>query len=168
VPAVGTPYMRSLEATAIARCGQRASMLDGLRDYWGGMIRAGATSFWERYDATADGEAHLAMYSRPYGASLCHAWSAGPVFLLSRDLFGLEALAPGWSRFTLRPRSLGLDHAAATIPTPRGPIRITQDASGVTVDIPADTVLEQAGQAIPGPGRCTVATVAANEEPGST
>lgn len=157
VPAVGTPYMRSLEAAALAQCGQRAGMLAGLRDYWGGMIRAGATSFWERYDADADGEAHLAMYSRPYGASLCHAWSAGPVFLLSRDLFGLEALAPGWSRFTLRPRPLGLDHASATIPTPHGPIRITQDAAGATVDIPAGVALERAGQAIPGPCRFAIA-----------
>jgi len=163
IPPVGTPYMRSLEAMAMARCGMRDEMTEDLRAYWGGMIEAGATTFWERYDHTAAGEAHYSMYSRPFGASLCHAWSAGPVFLLSRDLFGLEALAPGWSRFTLRPQPLGLDHAAATIPTPHGPIRIAQDAAGATVDIPAGTVLEHAGQVIPGPVRCTVAAVAVNE-----
>ncbi|MCA1808141.1 MAG: alpha-L-rhamnosidase C-terminal domain-containing protein, partial [Kiritimatiellia bacterium] len=159
VPAVGTPYMRSLEVSALAGCGQRAAMLEVVRNYWGGMLRAGATSFWERYNSDAGADDHLAMYNRPYGASLCHAWSTGPVFLLIRELFGLEPLAPGWSRFALQPAGCGLRSIKADVPTPHGTIRLKQDMRELSVEIPAGVVVEHAGRAITGPGRlvCAVA-----------
>ena len=151
VPAVGTPYMRCLEAMALARCGRRDVMANGLRAYWGGMLEAGASSFWERYDATASGEAHHAMYGRPYGASLCHAWSAGPVALLSRDLFGCHPLEPGWARFSLDPRVLALERVTAVIPTPRGAITIEQCGDEVSTQIPAGTVMVCGREEIAGP-----------------
>ena len=44
-----------------------------IRDsYWGGMLKEGATSFWEKYNPEETGIRHLAMYGRPYGKSLCH------------------------------------------------------------------------------------------------
>jgi len=159
VPAVGTPYMRSLEAAALARCGLRAEMIEGLRAYWGGMIQAGASSFWERYDAAASGDAHLAMYGRPYGASLCHAWSSGPIFLLSGELFGAEPVAPGWSRFTLKPRFTGLEQCSAAIPTPHGTIRICQDGCATAVEVPRGAVLDVDGKAVSGPERVCLKNV---------
>ncbi len=156
VPPVGTPYMRSLEAAALARCGRRDELLRILRGYWGGMIRAGASSFWERYSPADRGDQSLAMYGRPFGASLCHAWSAGPIFLMNRELFGLEPLDPGWQRFALTPRRLELEHTAVTIPTPHGAIRIEQRAHEVTVDVPFGTTLVCAGRESTGPERVTV------------
>ncbi len=141
IPAVGTPYMRSLEMMALARCGLRDAMADNLRAYWGGMIEAGASTFWERYDASQNGDAHFAMYGRPYGASLCHAWSAGPIFLLSRELLGIKPLAPGWTKFSLEPRTLSLQKVATTIPTPQGDIALEQCCEEITVLVPAGTVL---------------------------
>lgn len=151
IPAVGTPYMRGLEAMALARGGRRDAMADGLRAYWGGMLDAGASSFWERYDAAVTGEAHYAMYGRPYGASLCHAWSAGPVFLLSRELFGCRPLDPGWARFSLAPRTLALAWAAARIPTPQGEIVIEQRGETISVEIPMGTIFVSNKQEIAGP-----------------
>ncbi len=151
IPAVGTPYMRTLEATAMARCGLPGEMVGGLRDYWGGMLDAGASSFWERYDAAAAGDAHGAMYGRPYGASLCHAWSAGPVFLLSRELFGCRPLEPGWARFVLEPRPLDLAKAAVAIPTPHGNIEIEQNGESQAVRIPAGTVMVRQNKEMAGP-----------------
>ena len=46
------------------------------------MLDAGATSFWEGFDANEKGDEMLRFYGRPYGKSLCHAWSSAPVFLL--------------------------------------------------------------------------------------
>jgi len=151
IPPVGTPYMRSIEAAALARCGRPDTMLEGLRAYWGGMIEAGATSFWERYDHTATGEAHYAMYSRPFGASLCHAWSAGPVFLLSSELFGCRPMEPGWTRFSLEPGATALAKAAAEIPTPQGTIRVEQRGDDLSVRIPAGSVMVCEGREVAGP-----------------
>lgn len=151
IPAVGTPYMRSLEMMALARCGLRDAMAENMRSYWGGMLAAGASTFWERYDAGLSGDAHYAMYGRPYGASLCHGWSAGPVFLLSRELLGIEPLAPGWQRFALTPRALSLQTVSATIPTPRGSISVEQRAGTTTARIPPGTVLVCNGEEVAGP-----------------
>jgi len=150
-PAVGTPYMRSLEAMALARCGRRDAMLDVLRSYWGDMLDAGASSFWERYDAGETGEAQLAMYGRPYAMSLCHAWSAGPVFLLGGELFGCRPIEPGWARFRLELCELPLSQASASLPTPQGEIKITRSGQKATVHIPANTVMVCNGEEIAGP-----------------
>lgn len=155
VPAVGTPYMHSLEAAALARCGLRAEMLQDIHEYWGGMIRAGASTFWERYDAGA-GDGNLAMYGRPFGTSLCHAWSSGPIFLLSRELFGVSPLTPGWSRFTVRPQELGVS-VSAHIPTPHGAIRLSQERESLEVEIPRGATLEHAGNTTSGPTRVVIA-----------
>lgn len=151
VPAVGTPYMRSLEAMALARCGRPEAMLDILRTDWGGMLELGASSFWERYDAGEKGEAHLAMYDRPFAMSHCHAWSAGPVFLLGGELFGCRPIEPGWAQFTLEITDLPLAQAFGAIPTPHGEIRIERRGREATVQIPEGTVMVCNGEETAGP-----------------
>lgn len=157
LPPVGTPYMRSLEADALAKSGRRDAMLEILRADWGGMLRNGATSFWERYDAGESPRRHLRMYKRPFGASLCHAWSSGPVFLLSRGVFGLEPLAPGWARFAVHPRAVDLDRIRADVPTPHGAIRLWQDRQTLRIRYPAHTTCVLAGRDLPGPRTLSLA-----------
>ena len=83
---ITTPYMRFYELEALCMMGYHTKVLQEIRDYWGGMLREGATSFWEKYVPTENGVQHLAMYGRPYGKSLCHAWGASPVYLLGKGL----------------------------------------------------------------------------------
>jgi hypothetical protein len=142
---VGTPFMAYFEALALATCGKRAEMLAAIRAYWGGMLAAGATTFWEGYDATHTGAQHTAFYGRPYGKSLCHAWSSGPLHLLSGALFGLRPLAPGWTRCAMALTPSALDWSCAAIPTPLGPIGIHVAGARATVDIPAGMELEITG-----------------------
>ncbi len=149
--AVGTPYMRSLELLALVRCGRCKTMLEAVRGYWGGMLDLGASSFWERYNAGESGEAHLAMYGRPYAASFCHAWSAGPVFLLGGELLGCRPLDPGWARFALDTATIPLQQVKGTIPTPHGEISIERCSQQIQVQIPAGTVLVCNGEEVAGP-----------------
>ncbi len=135
----GTPYMRFFELMALARLGRTEEMLAGLRSYWGGMLEAGAGTFWEAFEPAQSGAAHLAFYGRPFAKSLCHAWAAGPLTLLSAELFGLRPLAPGWRRFTVAPRPApGLDWACATVPTRFGPIRLELDGGKLKVVAPPE------------------------------
>lgn len=121
---VGTPYMAAFECWALARCGRGRQMLDRIRQLWGGMLQRGASSFWEGYDPSQGHPQELAFYGRPYGKSLCHAWSSGPLFLLSRELTGLRPLQPGWKKFTSRPQPAGLDWMYVTVPTPAGSVEL--------------------------------------------
>jgi hypothetical protein len=135
LPPVGTPYMAAFECWALARCGRTPQMLDRVRQLWGGMLQRGASSFWEGYDASQGQVEQLAFYGRPYGKSLCHAWSSGPLFLLSRELTGLRPLQPGWKSFTSRAQPTGLDWLYVTVPTPAGSVEFASDGNRPSVNL---------------------------------
>lgn len=71
-----------------------------------------------------EGVQHYAMYGRPFGKSLCHAWGASPVYLLPRYFLGVKPTKPGWEEYELRPNLGGLEWMEGTIPTPFGEIRV--------------------------------------------
>lgn len=85
---ITTPYMRFYELEALCALGEQSRVLQEMRSYWGGMLREGATTFWETYDPSETFPKRLAMYGQPYGKSLCHAWGASPVYLLGEILLG--------------------------------------------------------------------------------
>ena len=82
LPPVGTPYMKSFEILALIRSGFRKEAAEEIRRFWGGMMKAGATTFFEAYGEGKTGRGLYDFYKRPYGLSLCHAWSSAPAFLL--------------------------------------------------------------------------------------
>jgi len=136
VPAITTPYMRFYELAALCQLGLQDDVLTEIKAYWGGMLREGATSFWEKYNPEMHGDEHLTMYGRPYGKSLCHAWGASPVYLLGRYYLGIEPTAPGYASWQARPHLSGLDWMRGAVPTPFGPIRIEVTPHEVTITTP--------------------------------
>lgn len=130
---ITTPYMRFYELAALCEAGEMDAVTKFLREYWGGMLALGATSFWEAYDPTQSGAEHFAMYGRPYGKSLCHAWSAGPILLYGKYYLGVRPTAPGYARFEVSPQLGGLGKIKGTIPTPDGQIHVTADKDHLQV-----------------------------------
>jgi hypothetical protein len=82
LPAVGTPYMKSFEILALIRAGFKREAAEEIRRYWGGMVKEGATTFFEAYGEGKIGTGLYDFYDRPFGLSLCHAWGSAPAFLL--------------------------------------------------------------------------------------
>lgn len=123
-PLVGTPYMGAFQADALARLGDAETALAQIRATWGGMLDLGATSFWEAFDPTHQGDQHWAYYGRPFAKSLCHAWGSGPAALLPQILLGIRPLERGWRRVAVQPQLCGLEWAAATVPTPLGDLQV--------------------------------------------
>ena len=122
---IQTPYMRFYELEALCALGRQADVLKEIRDYWGGMLRLGATSFWELYNPAEEGEAHYAMYGRRFGKSLCHAWGASPAYLLGRYYLGVAPTSPGFATYDVRPDLGGLDWMEGDVPTPSGPVHVS-------------------------------------------
>ena len=133
VDAITTPYMRFYELAALCKMGLQADVLSELKAYWGGMLREGATSFWEKYNPQEHGTEHLAMYGRPYGKSLCHAWGASPLYLLGRYFLGVSPTAPGYAEYEVRPVLGGLEWMEGDVPTPFGLIHVAMNRRQVTV-----------------------------------
>ena len=127
VDPITTPYMRFYELEALCMMGYHEEVLREMRAYWGGMLREGATSFWEKYVPTETGTQHLAMYGRPYGKSLCHAWGASPVYLLGKYYLGVQPTKPGYEEFEVRPVLGDLEWMEGDVPTPQGMIHVYMD-----------------------------------------
>ena len=121
---------------------QNQAALDLVRNYWGAMLKLGATSFWEDFSldwvpgATSIDE--LPVSGRPdihkdFGAycykglrhSLCHGWSAGPAAWCSQKILGIEPLQPGFKEISFRPDLCDLEFVKGTVPTPYGSIAVS-------------------------------------------
>lgn len=133
VPAITTPYMRYYELEAMCDQGLQEQVLKEMKDYWGGMLREGATSFWEKYNPGESGTAHLAMYGRPYGKSLCHAWGASPIYLLGKYYLGVRPVTPGYAEWSITPVLGGLKWMEGTVPTPNGDISVYMNEKEIKV-----------------------------------
>lgn len=76
-----TPYMNHHFVEALLLCGEKEKAREYMKYYWGGMLSAGADTFWELYNPENPEES-------PYGSSMvnsyCHAWSCTPTYLLRR------------------------------------------------------------------------------------
>jgi alpha-L-rhamnosidase len=124
VPKITTPYMRFYELEALCALGEQVYVLKEMKDYWGGMLKLGATSFWEEYNPDKKGAEHLAMYGRPFGKSLCHAWGASPLYLLGKYYLGVQPTTPGYETYTITPNLGGLAWMEGTVPMPNGDISL--------------------------------------------
>jgi hypothetical protein len=148
-PSRGTPFMKAYELQAITELGNPDLTISRIREYWGGMMNAGAVTFWENY--REDEKNHTAMYGRPFARSLCHGWSCGPTSLLPQAILGVKPISDGWREFTLAPHLGDLAWAKATIPTPKGAIEISSKPHSSTVVIPKGLTLIAGGKRFEGP-----------------
>lgn len=60
----------------------------------------------------------------------CHAWSAHPDFDLLATVAGIESAAPGFSRVAIAPHLGELQRLSASLPHPRGMIRVSYRRTG--------------------------------------
>ncbi|CAN7168461.1 hypothetical protein LJR289_000230 [Pseudoduganella sp. LjRoot289] len=130
---ITTPYMRFYELAALAQSGQHGYVTGQIKDYWGGMLRDGATCFWEQYDPRQKGVERYAMYGKAFGMSLCHAWGASPVYLLGKYYLGVTPTRPGYAAYTVEPDLGGLEWMEGTVPTPRGDIALRVSAKRIEI-----------------------------------
>ena len=133
-PDVITPYYGSYVLDAMARTGHREAALAWIREYWGGMINEGATSFWEAYDpAWPKDNPHVDLQADDtagYRISLAHGWSSAPAWWLMEQVLGIVPTAAGFKETTIRPDLADLEWARGVEPTPQGPIKVDLHKEG--------------------------------------
>jgi hypothetical protein len=124
VQKITTPYMRFYELEALCALGEQKYVLKEMKDYWGGMLALDATAFWEEYNPAKKGAEHYAMYGRPFGKSLCHAWGASPIYLLGKYYLGVKPTSAGYATYVVEPVLGGLQWMEGKVPTPNGNISV--------------------------------------------
>lgn len=127
--------------SAAAEAGRTDAALDMIRGYWGGMLKMGATTFWEDFDVRWMENAHridtlpvvgMKDIHGDYGAfcyknfrhSLCHGWASGPAPFLAKYVLGVRSFAPGMRAVRFAPDLGGLSWARGSVPTPHGVITV--------------------------------------------
>ncbi|MFZ5742994.1 MAG: MGH1-like glycoside hydrolase domain-containing protein [Pseudomonadota bacterium] len=100
---------------AIAKAGRLDWVIDDIRRLYRPMIEAGATTLWESFAPIA---------------SLCHGFSATPVYQLSRHLLGIAPIEPGYAAFSVSNAGDIAGQASGVVPTPHGPISIAWTVVG--------------------------------------
>lgn len=128
-----TPYFKFFEQDALCKLGQQKRVYQVIKDYWGGMLDHGATTFWEEFDPQQTGKEQYAMYGDPYGKSLCHGWAASPIYLLGRYFMGLKPTAPGYASFKLTPELAEFKTLHSTLPLKNGTVTIDKTASELKI-----------------------------------
>ena len=142
-PNVITPYYGAYVLDAMAKMNHRADALKWIREYWGGMIDEGATSFWEAYDPSwpkSNPHADLqADNSTGYFVSLAHGWSTGPTYWLMEQVLGIRPTAEGFSRNRHPSDLIDLKWARGQEPTPHGLLKVdlrNQNGMVAPIDLP--------------------------------
>ncbi|HAS83744.1 MAG TPA: alpha-L-rhamnosidase [Verrucomicrobia bacterium] len=129
---------------AMAKAGEIQQGIDTVRDYWGGMLDMGATSFWEDFDiewtrnafridelpvpGKQDIHGDFGQFCyKGFRHSLCHGWAAGPAPWLIAHVLGIQVVESGCRKVWITPFLGNLDWAEGTFPTPMGVIKVRHE-----------------------------------------
>jgi alpha-L-rhamnosidase len=127
--AQATFFFRFYVHQALRKVGEGNRYLD-LLDDWRGMIANGLTTFAEWEERPNDPP-----------RSDCHAWSASPNVEIFRTVLGVDSMASGFSRVSVRPNLGKLKFARGSVPHPRGVVTVALEPQGsgwsATVGLPA-------------------------------
>ena len=135
--------------------------LKALTEYYGGMLKMGATTFWEDFDIKwlinacpldvipekGKSDIHAdngAFCYKGLRHSLCHGWSSAPTAFLAEEVLGIKILEPGCKKVAITPNLGNLSFAKGTYPTPYGIIAVecTNTADGISVNYTAPDEIE--------------------------
>ena len=119
-------YFSHFVFSALAKARRFDLALDQMRRNYEPMLATGTTTLWESFDPTA---------------SLCHAFSATPVYQLSANVLGVQPTEMGFRRALIAPQPGNLRRAQGVYATVNGEIRVDWAVQGDTfelrVDLPA-------------------------------
>lgn len=128
-----------LKAKAMA--GDDQGALDAIKAYWGGMLKMGATTFWEDFnlewmenaapidEIVPEGKVDIhgdwgAYCYESFRHSLCHGWASGPCPYMSHYVLGVTVEEAGCRKLRIAPHLGDLEYAKGTYPTPHGVVQV--------------------------------------------
>ena len=129
---------------AMAKAGDVQRGIETVRDYWGGMLDMGATSFWEDFNiewtenafridelpvpGKKDIHGDFGDYCyKGFRHSLCHGWSSGPAAWLIAHVLGIQVADVGCRTVLVKPFLGDLKWAEGSFPTPLGVIKVRHE-----------------------------------------
>lgn len=133
-----SPYMEKYVLEALFRMDAPDMALQRMRDRYARMLDYKEyTTLFEGWGIGAEGFG---------GGTTNHAWSGGPLTLLSQKVCGIAPTSPGFKTFQIKPQMGSLTEASATVDTHYGKIKVSLRKSGRTIlmeiEVPEQTSAE--------------------------
>lgn len=133
-----SPYMEKYVLEALFHMDDAVFAIERMKDRYAPMMNyAGYTTLFEGWDIGPKGFG---------GGTINHAWSGGPLTMMSQYVCGIEPTSPGFKTFRIRPRMGNLLQAKATVDTVNGMIETSIQRAGkqltLQITVPEGTVAE--------------------------
>ena len=139
--AVGFSTFMSYYLLKAAAKKDMTATLSVLEEYYGAMLKLGATAFWEDFniewaknastidEIPGDGKSDVhgdngAFCYKGFRHSLCHGWSSAPTAFLAEEVLGIHILSVGCKKVEIKPNLGDLSWAKGTYLTPYGIISV--------------------------------------------
>ncbi len=108
-----SPYMEKYVLQALCMMGEHELAAARMQERYAPMIESNLSTLWEGWGIGNEGFG---------GGTYNHAWSGGPLTILSQYFAGISATAPLFSLFEIRPNYNVLSNIEAIVPTRDGEI----------------------------------------------
>ena len=123
-----SPYMEYYVLEALCKMGEYKSAYDRIKDRYSDMVSADYSTLWENWDM--------------YWGTKNHAWSGGPLVIMSKHFAGVAPIDAGYEKVKIDPQYILSDSMSCTVPSIKGLITLdyqkTSDGYAVDVTLPQD------------------------------
>ncbi len=127
------PYMEKYVIDSLFKMGETELALSRMGNRYRSMVENDNTTLWELWPEVTE-----------QCGTINHAWSGGPLTLLSEKVAGLKPLAPGWTLFSVCPQPGKLKQFEASLLSQHGLIAVDAHKTGlewvVEVTVPEGAV----------------------------
>ena len=111
-----SPYMEYYVLEALCQMERYDAAKRRMLQRYRSMIKGEDSTLWERWTKL--------------GGTKNHAWSGGPLVIMSKYFAGVRPLRAGYDEFLIRPQMTASDTIRCVVPSVKGAIRVTERKSG--------------------------------------
>ena len=123
-----SPYMEYYVLEALCKMGEYEAAYDRIKDSYEGMVNADYSTLWEFWDA--------------WRGTKNHAWSGGPLVIMSKHFAGITPLGAGYKKVKIDPQYTLSDSMNCTVPSIKGLITLDYKKAGgdyiINLTLPQD------------------------------
>ncbi len=110
-----SPYMEYYVLEALCKMGEYEVAYDRIKDRYEGMMNEDYSTLWEFWDE--------------WRGTKNHAWSGGPLVIMSKHFAGIAPLEAGYEKVKIEPQYTLSDSMSCTVPSVKGLITLNYEKS---------------------------------------
>ena len=123
-----SPYMEYYVLEALCKMGEYEAATDRIKDRYEGMMCEDYSTLWEFWNS--------------WQGTMNHAWSGGPLVIMSKHFAGIAPVEAGYEKVEINPQYTLSDTLSCTVPSVKGLITLnyekTEDNYNIEVMLPED------------------------------